>query len=49
VTTLWCELAWLGGDQPTPGVVVEIDDGRIASVKTGVHWQPDGARAAPRP
>ena len=31
----WCELAWLGGEAPTPGVLIEVQDGRIASVTTG--------------
>jgi hypothetical protein len=28
--TYWCELAWLGGDQVEPGVLLEIVDDRIA-------------------
>jgi len=32
---LWCEHAWLGGDEAERGVRVEIEDGRIASVGVG--------------
>ena len=39
----WCELAWLGGDTATAGVVVEVDGGRIASVESGVDAPPPGA------
>ena len=38
MSALWCELAWLGGDEPEAGVLVEIEDGRITAV---------GARAEP--
>jgi formiminoglutamate deiminase len=31
----WCELAWLGGDQPETGVVIETDGPLISSVATG--------------
>ncbi|MGH2918786.1 MAG: formimidoylglutamate deiminase, partial [Solirubrobacteraceae bacterium] len=37
MTALWCELAWLGGDEPAAGVRVEIDGGRIASVTAGAE------------
>jgi formiminoglutamate deiminase len=36
VTALWCEHAWLGGDEPATGVLVEIERDRIASVAAGV-------------
>ena len=32
---LWCELAWLGGDQPELGVLIEIEDGAITTVRAG--------------
>src|SRR5262245_59084258 len=32
----WCELAWLGGDAAEAGVEIEVDDGRIAAVRSGV-------------
>jgi formiminoglutamate deiminase len=38
---LWCELAWLGGDAAEPGVVLEVDDGRIASVSRSEVAPPD--------
>jgi formiminoglutamate deiminase len=39
----WCELAWLGGDRAEPGVVVEVEDGRFASVDAGAATPPRGA------
>ena len=42
MTALWCELAWLGGDGPEPGVVIEIDGDRIVSVEQSGR-APDGA------
>jgi formiminoglutamate deiminase len=36
VTRLWCELAWLGGASASPGVLLEVDGERIASVSVGV-------------
>jgi formiminoglutamate deiminase len=30
---LWCELAWLGGDEPAAGVALEIEDDRIVAVQ----------------
>ncbi len=35
MTALWCELAWLGGEAPEPGVLIELDGERIASVRAG--------------
>ena len=32
---LWCELAWLGGDEPERSVLIEIEDGAIAAVQPG--------------
>ena len=34
-TRFWCELAWLGGSQATPGVVIEVAGDRIVSVASG--------------
>lgn len=39
----WCELAWLGGEVATAGVVVEVADGSITSVTTGAEAPPAGA------
>ncbi len=39
----WCELAWLGGEQAEPGVVLDIDGGEITDVQTGVAKPPPGA------
>jgi formiminoglutamate deiminase len=41
VSRLWCELAWLGGDRATPGVLMEVEGERLASVSAGVE-APDG-------
>jgi len=43
MTSFWCELAWLGGESVTTGVVVEVDGERIASVTAGVDSPPPGA------
>ena len=38
MTALWCEHAWLGGDEPAERVLIELgDDGRIASVASGTE------------
>ena len=47
--TLWCELAWLGGERAEAGVVLEVDDDRIASVTAGVDIPPPGATELPGP
>jgi len=44
---LWCELAWLGGERAEPGVVIELDGERIASVTTGVASPPPEALSLP--
>jgi formiminoglutamate deiminase len=33
---LWCELGWLGGERVERGVLIEVDEGRIAALSTGV-------------
>jgi formiminoglutamate deiminase len=43
VTALWCELAWLGGDAPEPGVLVEVAGDRVATVTPGLPGPPAGA------
>ena len=43
MTTLWCELAWLGGEQVESGVVLELVEDRIAGVVSGVDTPPAGA------
>jgi formiminoglutamate deiminase len=35
-TSLWCELAWLGGERAESGVLIALDGERIASVEAGV-------------
>ena len=35
MTTLWCELAWLGGEQVEAAVVIEVDGDRISQVGSG--------------
>jgi formiminoglutamate deiminase len=41
---LWCELAWLGGPAPTEGVLLEIEDERIASLRSDVPAPADAQR-----
>jgi len=43
VTAYWCELAWLGGPGAEPGVLVEIEDGRITGVIRGIPAPLSGA------
>lgn len=33
MTSYWCELAWLGGEEAEPGVVVKVEGERIAAVE----------------
>src|SRR4029450_13365356 len=48
VTAYWCELAWMGGPSAEPGVLVEVEDGRITGVTSGIPaplsgaWRLDG-------
>jgi formiminoglutamate deiminase len=44
VTAYWCGLAWLGGPTPEAGVVVEVEDGRIAAVARGEQPPRDARR-----
>ena len=37
MTALWCEHAWLGGDEPAQRVRIELDGERIAAVTTGAE------------
>jgi formiminoglutamate deiminase len=41
--SVWCELAWLGGERAAEGVLVEVQGDRIAAVRTGVAEAPGGA------
>ena len=40
MTSYWCELAWLGGDRAEPGVLVEVEQGRVSSLELGVASAP---------
>ena len=42
-STLWCELAWLGGERAEAGVQIELDGDLIASVEPGVAEPPPEA------
>jgi formiminoglutamate deiminase len=42
--TLWCELAWLGGEHAARGVVIEIVGDHIHSVTPNVADAPDGSQ-----
>jgi formiminoglutamate deiminase len=44
MSALWCELAWLGGDAPEAGVLVEVDGDRIAAVQPGAAAPGDAER-----
>ena len=44
MTTYWCTLAWLGGPRPEEGVLIDVQDGRIASVESGGQPPPRDAR-----
>ena len=44
MTTYWCTAAWLGGPRPEEGVLIEVEDGRIASVEGGGQPPPRDAR-----
>jgi len=45
--TVWCELAWLGGEHAAAGVLIEVQGDRIATVLTGVAEPPAGAERLP--
>jgi formiminoglutamate deiminase len=45
--SLWCELAWLGGERAESGVLIELDGERIASVGAGVASPPPEAISLP--
>lgn len=44
---LWCELAWLGGDQAQAGVLIDVEGERLTAVTTGVAGPPQGAERLP--
>ncbi len=44
MTRYWAAQAWLGGQHARDGVVVEVADGRIASVQSGVTASSDAVR-----
>jgi formiminoglutamate deiminase len=41
--TVWCELAWLGGERAERGVLIELDGDRIDAVTTAVAGAPPEA------
>ncbi|MCW2981144.1 MAG: Formiminoglutamic iminohydrolase [Solirubrobacterales bacterium] len=45
MTDFWCEYAWLGGEEATPGVLVGVEGERIVTVRIGVAEAPQGAVA----
>jgi formiminoglutamate deiminase len=47
MTDFWCEYAWLGGEEATPGVLVGVEGERIVTVRIGVAEAPQGAVALP--
>jgi formiminoglutamate deiminase len=43
MTSYWCELAWLGQGRAAAGVVLDVREGRFATVRAGVDEPPGGA------
>jgi formiminoglutamate deiminase len=43
VSKYWCELAWLGAERAEPGLVIETDGDKIASLTRGVGTPPGDA------
>lgn len=43
MTAFWAELAWLGGAEAAAGVLIEVEDGRIARIDSGVARPPGDA------
>jgi cytosine/adenosine deaminase-related metal-dependent hydrolase len=41
VSSLWCELAWLGGERAEAGVLISLDGERIMSVEPRTSARPD--------
>jgi formiminoglutamate deiminase len=46
LTAYWCELAWLGGKAAEPGVLLEVEDDRIAAVRSAAVAPPAAERLA---
>ena len=44
MTRLWCELAWLGGETAEAGVLLALEDDRLAAVTAGVAAPEDAYR-----
>jgi formiminoglutamate deiminase len=44
VTSFWCEFAWLGGNSPTPGVLLDVEDGTIKAISSESVPPPAAAR-----
>jgi formiminoglutamate deiminase len=44
VSQYWCELAWLGGERAEQGVLLDVEDGRVAAVAPGTIAPPLEAR-----
>ena len=42
MSSFWCELAWISGPRAEPGVLLELDGDRIASLTPGVPSPPAG-------
>ena len=47
MTVYWCELAWLGGPEAAPGVVIEVEQGGICAVTSGHKAPPPGTTPLP--
>jgi formiminoglutamate deiminase len=44
VSSVWCELAWLGGEEAEAGVLITLDGERIAAVEAGASPPSDAER-----
>jgi formiminoglutamate deiminase len=47
VSTLFCELAWLGGDGVAEGLAIDVEGDTIVSVTPGLAVAPDGSELRP--
>ena len=43
VSAYWCELAWLGAEEPATGVLLDVEGDRLVAVTPGVTAPPSGA------
>jgi formiminoglutamate deiminase len=44
MSAFWCELAWLGGKVPTPGILLDVQDGTIRAITSASDPPPRAER-----